>query len=1000
LKTSGAAGVLALSRSAEARSAEQRYGAIPLPLSGAITSRALTEVSRSRTIPVGSPFRFGLALKQRDVPSGSSLQLKDGTGNVLSAQFDAINYWPDGSVRFCEVRGYTARTISAGRTDMISISRLSGAFDNALPGGKTASQLLTDMQSFAGAQDLIVACDSVASITGQSNPYSSGNWRAHFNKLLAGSYVQQTNKGPCCMGFRAWGQLTNGTIDHAHLHICAYVWLWLDPSTGAIRDVEYLAYLHNSLLNQSADGTSYTAYPPDRYNYNPSINNGSTAITTFTLNPGSMARTATCLAAASAGVTSITLDGTMEITIGAVLNIIPNGIYSNAPWQRVTVTGVSENVVSFTPPSNFAFTSHTQVSGVGGHWPRAGWFTARSDGKPRWAKGSLEAQTLHVTLDPMQSNPQSITMARNYFLSTALTPKQDLTINANPPPTGDTPIQYAPMVKGLFVSESFSDWFTYVPVDVGGDRSGIGFVPNWNMRDLCLQTVATAQNQRITALGYMTHPSQWLDVNGQVPNLRNQPYTGMTATQPTTWCNAAGFGGTNVSATTEVHTDDYMVCGNWGSGEGGSANTVADTTHWPNAAHYTYVIEGGRHNLDICLSNGTFPLMIGSPDPSIKQTYIMRQMTIGTKTYYGIALCSWANPRSEAWAFRDVMLAAAVAPAALADGTVFGESQYFKDCVKDSCQYAAEVINAMPSAKANNGFWEFYNYQNCVWPPVPQSINSSGCSDPWMQAYVGIVWARARMLHGGESWGSALTIMTNMQQKYHIGMLNTRCSILSGAQTVNICYGRSTPQTYRDWSVIGTFSTQVDNISGGDVFQWMDFRDTANGWINLRSAGGTSSLPEVPFGVGATVFLTQDYFYDNLGSVRGSLAPPPFVMETQVYYVVAVDRKGNRIKLSATPAGAPIIPTSPVSNVLWCIVNLASCPATYVSNTNPSVARSFIGFANNGGKVVWQQMAIRAHRTAGDNADLAAADAQTIYRLTNSPLAPDFGSYPFLAVVV
>lgn len=93
---------------------------------------------------------------------------------MRSQQFDAINYWPDGSVRFCEVRGHTAPAISAGDTDTISISRSSGAFDNALPGGKTALQVLRDMQSFAGAQDLIVACDSVASITGRSNPYSSG----------------------------------------------------------------------------------------------------------------------------------------------------------------------------------------------------------------------------------------------------------------------------------------------------------------------------------------------------------------------------------------------------------------------------------------------------------------------------------------------------------------------------------------------------------------------------------------------------------------------------------------------------------------------------------------------------------------------------------------------------------------------------------------------------------------------------------------------------------
>jgi hypothetical protein len=38
------------------------------------------------------------------MPAGNSIELRDDAGNVLPAQFDAINYWPDGSVRFCEVR--------------------------------------------------------------------------------------------------------------------------------------------------------------------------------------------------------------------------------------------------------------------------------------------------------------------------------------------------------------------------------------------------------------------------------------------------------------------------------------------------------------------------------------------------------------------------------------------------------------------------------------------------------------------------------------------------------------------------------------------------------------------------------------------------------------------------------------------------------------------------------------------------------------------------------
>jgi exo-rhamnogalacturonan lyase-like protein len=64
-------------------------------------------------MPAGSPFRFSLGLKQGDVPPGASISLKDGAGTALAVQVDAIIYWPDGSVRWCEIRGCTARAIGA-----------------------------------------------------------------------------------------------------------------------------------------------------------------------------------------------------------------------------------------------------------------------------------------------------------------------------------------------------------------------------------------------------------------------------------------------------------------------------------------------------------------------------------------------------------------------------------------------------------------------------------------------------------------------------------------------------------------------------------------------------------------------------------------------------------------------------------------------------------------------------------------------------------------------
>jgi hypothetical protein len=55
-----------------------------------------------------------------------------------------------------------------------------------------------------------------------------------------------------------------------------------------------------------------------------------------------------------------------------------------------------------------------------------------------------------------------------------------------------------------------------------------------------------------------------------------------------------------------------------------------------------------------------------------------------------------------------------------------------------------------------------------------------------------------------------------------------------------------------------------------------------------------------------------------------------------------------------------------------------------------------MGFQQNVGKVIRQRNAIRAYRIAGDNADLAATDAQAFYRLASAPIKLDFGIDPFL----
>jgi hypothetical protein len=874
-----------------------------------ITARTLTETSGSSSVPVGSPFRFGVAFKQGDVPAGASFNAIDGGGNVMSAQADAINHWPDGSVRWCEVRGYTARAIAAGGADTVALTGRTAAFSNTLPGGKTPSQLLTDLQSFTGSQDLTIELSSLASASGVSNIYTTGTWTAHFNTLAAGPYVQQVNRGPCCMGFRAWGQLKNGAgQNHAHVHVAFYVWLWLTPSTGAIRDVEYVVYLHNSLLTQSTDGTPYTSFPPDRYNYNPALKNGATVIVNNS-------------------------DPTMMLHPGS--------------------PGV-----------------------IGGHHPRSGWFTARADGKPRWITGTVEAANLHISLDPVQANPQTIVTARDYLTATGLLPRYDAAMTDCPIPPAPGTVSYAPMVKGV-IEQSFLDWNQPpagpISLDAGGNGNRIAIITGDQVFNFYVQTPGSAQNNRITALGFMTFPGRFLDVNGRIPNCLNTDVTGLTAHTRQSYLDCT----TGTEQAGNAEAVNPTVCGGW--------VLTANTTHYPNLSYYTYLMEGGAHHRDcVALQSHDsvwwYQDLVYNFDVHGFYTHqgINRAPTYLGTVWYGNRCCSWNMDREEGWAFREVTLPPAILPDNLADGTVFGETLVFKGYLQNSCGFAAAVINnAMPSDQLAGGFQLFYGgYLGELTVPLP---GTSGSVDPWMQAYIAQAWARAFLLHGADSTLTAnLMTMAAFHRKFHEGFVNTRCSIMASAQTVASKYGAG--GGFRPWMQVGDF---VNGTEFGGNTNIANFADTTTGWITFAGdSGGGAAWFSVPIAVGATVFFTLDFF-----SLATNHLPTPFVNET-LYRVVLVDLPNKRLKLCLDSDGSNTVVAPSVTGgpSYLCIVQLApstGCPPTYTDQSaNPPSARAYANTQGHDAQINGTLLAIRTYRQAfGDTAGSAAADATAAERL-------------------
>ena len=106
LQITGIAGAIAPSILAKAARL-RRNGATPASTAatGTVTDRTLNYTPGSKAMRGGPAFRFGLGLKPEKISSDASIGQKEGAVSAISVQFDGINRWPDGSVRWSEMRG-------------------------------------------------------------------------------------------------------------------------------------------------------------------------------------------------------------------------------------------------------------------------------------------------------------------------------------------------------------------------------------------------------------------------------------------------------------------------------------------------------------------------------------------------------------------------------------------------------------------------------------------------------------------------------------------------------------------------------------------------------------------------------------------------------------------------------------------------------------------------------------------------------------------------------
>ncbi len=213
-----------------------------------------------------SPVRFAEVFADGDVPAGSRLvlSLPDGTSVPYTAA--RVNTWPDGSLRTADILAELpsgasgTTTITPGNTLPLTFTAQPGAFNNALPAGKTVADIVSEIVN--GTAPIGVELDGLTNSAGLT--VGSGTWVADSATAFgltgtAGGYTCVAT-GPTVADFEARMMLRDpnrGNAQNANLWVEFYITAFLNPSTGAVQELSWRTWLDQG--NMAAINDSFQA---------------------------------------------------------------------------------------------------------------------------------------------------------------------------------------------------------------------------------------------------------------------------------------------------------------------------------------------------------------------------------------------------------------------------------------------------------------------------------------------------------------------------------------------------------------------------------------------------------------------------------------------------------------------------------------------------------------------------------------------------------------------
>lgn len=866
------------------------------------TTRIIRNRSASVAMATGSKVRFGIGFAYGDIPSGSILSVVDAANNPITFQTAGMRrVWPDGSLKWCEVRCLTARSIAASGSETLTISKAAGTWTalDALPASLTVANVLTAVQSFTGAQDLSTNLAVINDGEGIVDANTTGNWPSHFNTAAAGSKVQIINSGPCCLGIWAFDDLGNPVLSTHWL-----VWIWLNPSTGAITDVEYMPRTNNGY------DTVPTIY--GRFNYTYTVKNQSTTLRTIS-SPGSASPFLDITShSISGGVDTCTTATPHGLTNGQAINI--DTIYGHTPSSQGTVEDITPITVINATTFSFATAASSwtggAVIGLGGHGEWRSWWDAQTNGHTWWVSGN--SIQYGVTLD---------STAYAYLVSTGLIPALDQRLSAIMPASGYEGTTYAPFSNGVY-----GNMFNHKGWDNAGASPWLGLLPLWAAQSFIMQPSGYDLNTdaaRCDCLASMMFPNTILDnaKNGKFPNLAVGTFTGLgTAKTLMYW----GRGNTSRNLITFNYSYANAAAGtdNWSA----PGHDVLDTSHWPSRCYYTFLMEGGWQHMECLMADANNTIGMKCSSTSIDSATPVRQRHLGyydtTGTLYNGVLIGNGVGRIDAWSLRTVMWAEAILPDTLADGTAFGERSYFTFFLQNTAQWIHDYLTTYISANAKAiGAW----YQ--IMAPNAETFDV-----PWMMGYLAMVAPQWYKLAKYESWAANVATLCGHLGKFLEGM--TKRTLGTGGYRNSFigCYAKICgpmslalgADVVPSWDTIGM---ELNLAGTSDQNAYFTFQ---SGNPLLETSNGTSPWGTLAPAVGDVVVFMSDSgggggFYGLPAGFEFSVGVP--------YYIVRIV-SGTQLAFSATPGGAEITPTQTTACGMFVIDLPASNPPVVFTSHN------------------------------------------------------------------